>query len=101
MESKSHKRDQVIFYLSIGCVTYFSLLYLNNNYFKFDHVLIGVIHEMTMGPILGTVPILVFVSAKGFYAKQYQIISYSFFSLLISSITLTVLIVSFWKSFSS
>lgn len=95
MDSKTTTRNKVIFYTSLGCSSFLLLLYLNYTFFKLDHVLVGVFHEMFILPCAAIQPFLVFISAKDFYNKNYKLISYSFFSLIISSITLIAIVAGF------
>jgi len=93
--NEKHQQDQVVFYVTLVGSFFLLTLYLNDTYFKIDHVLVGVFRELGTLPSAGMIPFLVFISAKRFYEKKYSVISYTFLSLLISSITLVSLIIGF------
>ncbi len=62
MKQTSTTTIQIALYISLGTILYLVYTYLNYHYFKFDAVILGVVHEMVMIPILLLQPVLIIVS---------------------------------------
>lgn len=80
--------DRFVFFGSFATSFVLLLIYLNYSLVQSDFVLIGVFQELLTIPCILSQPILLFLAIRGFYIDNYNIISYSFFSIIVSLVTL-------------
>lgn len=95
METKSASQ-QKIFLFSLVTFSVLLLIYLNYAFFKRDYVWIGVIQELITIPCLLAQPVLLFFAAKGFFNNGFRVQSYSFASIVLLIIAMSVTLGSFF-----
>ena len=80
--------DRFVFFGSFATSFVLLLIYINYSLLQSDFVLIGVFQELLTIPCILSQPILLFLAIRGFCLDNYNIMSYSFFSIIISLVTL-------------
>lgn len=98
MNTYSIDAKKFVLYASVLTSFFFLMLYVNNAYFKSNIVLIGVFQELLTIPFLLIQPVLLVLAFKGLIKESYTILSYSFLSVAILLISMSITWASFFLS---
>ncbi|MEH6535438.1 MAG: hypothetical protein V7719_03525 [Psychroserpens sp.] len=95
MNTNSINAKKLVLYGSMITSLFFLMLYFNTVYFKSTFALIGVFQELLTIPFLLIQPVLLVLAFKGLIKESYNVLSYSFLSvvMLLASMSIT------WSSF--
>lgn len=87
--------DKSTFFLALFSVLYIGLIFLNGTVFKIENVILEVIQQITTIPvILIQFALFLFVLSRSI-KRNFQFLSYSFFSIIILSVSLISIVMSF------
>lgn len=94
MTISKNSKEPIIFYLSLFCLVFFSMLLMNTYIIKSENTIFGALQEtLTIPMLLGNLVIFIF-SLKTFIRTKFNN-NFNTVSLVISSIILVISIVSF------
>ena len=87
--------DYIVFVISLCTSFFLLLLYLNYAIFGIESTAIGVVQELLALPCIVSQPVLLFLSIRSVLRPGYRYKSIAFITLLLSSITLLAVCISF------
>ncbi|WP_156112489.1 hypothetical protein [Lacinutrix jangbogonensis] len=86
MNIRKISSEKIILGLGLLALLFLLLLYLNNHYFHFDFVLIGVFQELLTIPCILLQPLLLLFSIRGLYKKKFKENKYAYAAIAILTI---------------
>jgi len=99
MRNSKYNNEVLVFSLSLLCLIYFALLFLNSYVLNYNSTLIGVFQELLTIPfLLGTLGLWV-ISGRSVYLEKFAIKNISCWSFIILTILSTLVFGSFFFNY--